>query len=350
MQAGRMGYTQSLGAPSLRAAIARLYAERYGLRIHPDLIAVTTGSSAGFVLAFLACFGAGARIAIPNPGYPAYRNILKSLDLVPVAIETGPETRFVMTPERLEAAGPLDGVLMMSPANPTGVTMERGEIEAIAAFCEARRIPLIADEIYHGLTFGADEVCAFDGQRDVIVVNSFSKFHAMTGWRVGWLVLPAARREAVERLAMNLYLSPPAPGQAAAEAALAEHDFYEAVKEGYGAARDYLLDALPALGLTPWPADGAFYAYCDASRHSNDSEDFCRRALHEAGVALTPGVDFDPVNGHRFVRLSFAAGEAAAREGVARLKDWLAHKPCFGIAKTGQLRHKPGQQEFSSAG
>jgi aspartate/methionine/tyrosine aminotransferase len=327
MRAGRTGYTQTLGLPSLKAKIAELYYARYGLRVPPAHVAVTTGSSAGFVLAFLACFKAGDRVAIPNPGYPAYRNILRSLDLVPVPIETGAETRFVMTSDSLAAAHrdeALAGVLMMSPANPTGVTMRRSEIEAIAAFCRDKRIPLISDEIYHGLTFGTEATSALESSEDVIIVNSFSKYHAMTGWRIGWLIVPQTRIEAIERLSMNLYLSPPTLSQIAAEAALAESDFFEAVRENYAAARDYLAEKLPTLGLLPWPMDGAFYAYCDASRYTNDAESFCRAALGEAGVAITPGIDFDPVNGQSFVRMSYAGGEAIAREGVSRLSAWLA--------------------------
>jgi aspartate/methionine/tyrosine aminotransferase len=329
MLEGRTGYTQALGLPSLRAAIGALYQRRYGIDVPIADIAVTTGSSAGFVLAFLACFSAGQRIAIPNPGYPAYRNILKSLDLVPVAIETGPETDYVMTPEALQEAarqGPIHGVLIMSPANPTGVTMSRRQVEAIAAFCQDRGIPLISDEIYHGLAFDHEAATAYGMAEDVLVINSFSKFHAMTGWRIGWMIMPPARRAAVERLAMNLYLSPPALSQAAAEAALKEGDFYEALAENYAAARDYLSEALPRIGFTPWPMDGAFYAYCDVSLHSNDAEALCRAALEEAGVAMTPGIDFDPSGGQSFVRISYAAGETVAREGIARLSGWLANR------------------------
>jgi aspartate/methionine/tyrosine aminotransferase len=327
MAAGRTGYTQTLGLPQLRAGIAKLYHARYGLRVPSEDVAVTTGSSAGFVLSFLACFSAGQRIAIPNPGYPAYRNILKSLDLVPVPVETGPATGYVMTPDALAAAeggGPIDGVLVMSPANPTGVTMRRQELEAVAGYCAERGIPLISDEIYHGLAFDREAVSAFGMIEDAIVINSFSKFHAMTGWRVGWMIVPEARLEAVERLSMNLYLSPPTLGQIAAIAALDEGDFFAAVAENYSAARDFLADALPRIGFSPWPMDGAFYAYCDVSRHTNDAEAFCRAALEEAGVAMTPGIDFDAENGACFVRISYAGGEAAAREGVSRLAAWLS--------------------------
>jgi aspartate/methionine/tyrosine aminotransferase len=326
MAAGRTGYTQTLGLPTLRAAIAELYSVRHGLRIPAHQIAVTTGSSAAFILAFLACFKAGDRIGIPNPGYPAYRNILKSLDLVPVPIETSIATNYMMTEARLvqaETKGPLAGVLIMSPANPTGVTMRRSDIAPIANFCRERAIPLISDEIYHGLTHDIEGVSALECADDVIVVNSFSKYHAMTGWRVGWLVAPENRLPAIERLSMNLYLCPPTLSQIAAEAALQETDFYEAVRENYAAARDFLAEALPTLGLPVWPMDGAFYAYCDAGAYTNDSVSFCRSALHEAGLAMTPGVDFDPENGHRFIRISYAGGERAAREGVARLGAWL---------------------------
>jgi aspartate/methionine/tyrosine aminotransferase len=326
MAAGNIGYTQTLGVPSLREAIAGIYRARHGIDVPAETIAVTTGSSAGFVLAFLACFKAGDRIAIPNPGYPAYRNILKSLDLVPVAIETGADTRYVMTAERLEEADRvqrLAGVLMMSPANPTGVMMRREEIESLSAFCDDRRIPLISDEIYHGLTYACEDVTSFGMGKDVLIVNSFSKYFAMTGWRIGWLVASPGRIEAIQRLAMNLYLSPPTLSQVAAEAACREIRFFETVREDYARCRDFLSEALPRIGLPHWPMDGAFYAYCDASRFTNDTEVFCRAALHEASVAITPGIDFDPVNGQRMIRLSYAGGEAVVREGIGRLSRWL---------------------------
>jgi aspartate/methionine/tyrosine aminotransferase len=321
-----LGYTQALGRPSLRAGIAGLHARRHGLAVDPARVAVTTGSSAGFVLAFLAAFEAGAEIAAADPGYPAYANILASLGMALRPIPTGPGSGHALDVAGLDAAyaeRPFAGVLAMSPANPTGVTMPPGRIGEIARWCAARGVRLISDEIYHGLTYAAAAETALAASEGAIVVNSFSKYFALTGWRVGWLVLPHDLVDPVERLAMNLYLSAPTISQIAAEAALEEADAYEALREGYDANRRLLLAALPALGLRPWPADGAFYCYCDVSEHANDSIAFAARALDEIGVAMTPGVDFSPVNGHRFVRLSYAGSRATVEEALERLRGWL---------------------------
>jgi aspartate/methionine/tyrosine aminotransferase len=248
--------------------------------------------------------------------------------LEPVAIETPAEAGFALGVEQVAEAhrnAPLAGLLVMSPANPTGITMSTQQLGRLISFCSANGIRFISDEIYHGLVDGEPAETALRFSDDAIIVNSFSKFHGMTGWRIGWLVLPEALVEPVERLAMNLYLSPPTLSQIAAISALTEHDYFEKAAGVYSVSRSLLAKELPRIGLTPWPGTGAFYAYCDASRLTNDTEDFCRRALLEAGVAMTPGLDFDPVNGHRFIRISFAGAPVHVAEGVRRVATWLGH-------------------------
>ena len=327
IEEGRVGYTPAIGLPALRERIARHYRDLYGVAVTPERVAVTTGSSAGFILAFLTCFDAGDRVAISSPGYPAYRNILEALDIEPVIIETGPANRWAMTPQAIARAhrqSPLKGVLVMSPANPTGVMMDASHIAALGAQCAKLDLAFISDEIYHGLTYQAPAATALASTPNAIVVNSFSKYFCMTGWRIGWLVLPRELTRTVERLAQNLFISPPYVSQIAAEAAFGAIDELEAVKAGYAESRALLVDALPRMGLADLlPIDGAFYAYGDVSRLTNDSVEFCRRALVEAGVAITPGLDFDRERGSRFVRLSFAGSPQSVREGVARLGNWL---------------------------
>jgi aspartate/methionine/tyrosine aminotransferase len=325
---GRIGYTSALGIASLRERIARHYRDAYGLSLDPGRIAVTTGSSAGFILAFLACFDVGDRVAIASPGYPAYRNILEALGVEPAVIETGPAERWAITPEAILAAHrekKLKGVLVMSPANPTGVMMSAEAIAAVAGACDRLGLWFISDEIYHGLTYEVGATTALAASKDAIIVNSFSKYFCMTGWRIGWLVLPERMVRPVERLAQNLFISPPHVSQVAAEAAFGATEELEAVRAGYARSRALLLDALPRLGLSDLlPVDGAFYVYADVTRLTNDSVEFCRRALDEARVALTPGVDFDRSHGARHVRLSFAGSPERVGEGVERLAAWLA--------------------------
>ena len=327
---GRIGYTPALGIPSLRERIARHYRDTHGLSIDSQRIAVTTGSSAGFILAFLACFDAGDRVAIASPGYPAYRNILEALGVEPVIVETGPADRWAITPEAVRAAHEkrkLKGVLAMSPANPTGVMMSADAIASLSRACDQLGLWFISDEIYHGLTYEAPASTALAAATEAIVVNSFSKYFCMTGWRIGWLVLPPRLLRAVERLAQNLFISPPYISQIAAEAAFEGTDELEEVRAGYAQSRTLLLEALPRLGLCDLlPVDGAFYIYGDITRLSNDSVEFCRRALVEAGVALTPGVDFDRSRGSRHIRLSFAGSPQSVREGVERLATWLKRR------------------------
>jgi aspartate/methionine/tyrosine aminotransferase len=324
---GRIAYTPALGLPSLRERIARHYRDTHGLSVAPERVAVTTGSSAGFILAFLACFDVGDRVAISSPGYPAYRNILEALGVEPVVIETGPADRWSITPEALRSAyrdKKLKGALVMSPANPTGVMMSPNALAALAGTCDELGLWLISDEIYHGLTYEAPAGTALGASEDAIIVNSFSKYFCMTGWRIGWLVLPPNLLRPVERLAQNLFISPPFVSQVAAQAAFEGQDELEAVRAGYAQSRALLLEALPGLGFCDLaPVDGAFYVYGDVTRLTNDSVEFCRRALDEAGVALTPGVDFDRMRGARHVRLSFAGSPESVCEGVERLASWL---------------------------
>lgn len=327
LEDGRIGYTQALGTDSLRQRIARHYSDAYGVELPAERVVVTTGSSGGFILAFLACFEPGDRIAITAPGYPAYRNILIALGLEPVAIEVGPQTRFALTPEliaKAHAEKPLAGVLTMSPANPTGVVMTPEAIAAVAAECRRLGLWYISDEIYHGLTYEASATTALSADPDAIIVNSFSKYYCMTGWRVGWLVVPERLVRPIERLQQNLSISVPFLSQVAGEAAFDATEECEAIKAGYAANRAYLLKALPEIGLGDFlPVDGAFYIYIDIGRYSNDSMSFCREALVEAGVAITPGLDFDEARGARTVRLSFAGSLAECEDAVARLGGWL---------------------------
>jgi aspartate/methionine/tyrosine aminotransferase len=324
---GRLGYTEALGIRPLREALAAHYRRTYGVEVPVERIMATTGSSAGFNLAFLAAFDPGDRIVLTAPGYPAYRNILKALGLVPVEIEVGAETRWSLTPAHLEEArkeGPVKGVLVASPANPTGTMMTPDALEDLIRYCDDAGIWFISDEIYHGLAYDGDERTALETSQNVIIVNSFSKYYCMTGWRIGWLVLPEQLVRPTERIAQSLYISPPELSQIAAEAALGAVQELEAVKAGYAANRALLLDGLPKIGLDRLlPVDGAFYIYADISRFSTDSLDFAKRTLHEAGVAATPGVDFDPVHGHEFLRFSFAGAHEDMKDALERLSGFL---------------------------
>ncbi|GAB2206264.1 aminotransferase class I/II-fold pyridoxal phosphate-dependent enzyme [Roseibium sp. ROS1] len=324
---GRLGYTEALGIRPLREALAAHYRKAYGVDVPVERIMATTGSSAGFNLAFLAAFDPGDRIVLTAPGYPAYRNILKALGLVAVEIEVGEETRWSLTPAHLEEAqkeGPVKGVLVASPANPTGTMMTADALEDLIRYCDEAGIWFISDEIYHGLCYDGEEKTALETSQNVIIVNSFSKYYCMTGWRIGWLVLPEQLVRPTERIAQSLYISPPELSQIAAGAALNSVQELEAVKAGYAANRALLLDGLPKIGLDKLlPVDGAFYIYADISRFSSDSLDFARRMLHEAGVAATPGVDFDPVHGHEFLRFSFAGAHDDMKLALEKLRGFL---------------------------
>jgi aspartate/methionine/tyrosine aminotransferase len=326
LQDGRIGYTEALGMAELRARIARHYADGYGIAVSPDRIAVTTGSSCGFLLAFLALFDPGARVAIASPGYPPYRTILQTLGLEPVEIELGPSDGWTLTGEaiaRAHARTPLAGVLVMSPSNPTGTVIPGETLKGIASTCRALGIRLISDEIYHGLTYGVPAETALRFDEEAVIINSFSKYWCMTGWRVGWMVVPEALRRPVERLAQNLFISPPTLSQVAAIAAMDATAELENVRTGYAENRALLLSELPDAGFTHFlPADGAFYLYADVGHLTNDSAGFARAMLEEAGVAVTPGMDFDRQRGQRFVRFSFAGSRADIVEAVHRLKTW----------------------------
>lgn len=327
LEGGRLPYTEALGMAALRERIARHYADAYGVAVAPERVVVTTGSSAGFVLAFLSLFDAGARVAVPQPGYPAYRGILNALDLVPAPLTLRDEDRYAPTGaalRALHAADPLSGVLVMSPANPSGTVIAPERLADLCGTARALGLPFVSDEIYHGLSYGAATDTALRYEPDAIVVNSFSKTYCMTGWRIGWMIVPGRLVRTVERLAQNLYISAPYLSQVAALAAFDATEEIEAVRAGYAANRALLLDAFPALGLgRTHPADGAFYLYADVSALTNDASGFCRRMLDEAGVAATPGLDFDPEDGGHHVRFSFAGSEGDCRAAILRLRAWL---------------------------
>ncbi|MFN3252230.1 pyridoxal phosphate-dependent aminotransferase [Roseibium album] len=328
LEHGRLGYTAAAGIQPLRHALAEHYKREYGVEVPSDRIMVTTGSSAGFNLAFLAAFDPGDRIALTAPGYPAYRNILRSLGLVPVEIEVSEETRWCLTPEHIEQAlkdGPVRGILVASPANPTGTMMSSDALTELIRFAEAEKIWFISDEIYHGLDYSGDQKSALEISDNAIIINSFSKYYCMTGWRIGWMVLPDQLVRPAERLAQNLYISAPEMSQLAATAALGSVQELEVVKAGYVANRELLLEGLPAIGFDQLlPVDGAFYIYADISRFSDDSLRFARQMLHDAGVAATPGVDFDPVHGHKFLRFSFAGAHENMKEALVRMSKFLS--------------------------
>jgi aspartate/methionine/tyrosine aminotransferase len=323
----RLGYTETLGISSLRARIARAYGEWHGIDIDPARIVVTTGSSAGFILSFLAGFEAGDRVAVALPGYPPYRHILTALGCEPVGIETSAATRWSITGEALLAAHrtkPIKGVVIASPANPSGTMMTAAALTELIRCAEDAGIAVISDEIYHGLDYAFTAECAARISGNVVIVNSFSKYFCMTGWRIGWMVVPPSLVRAVERLQQNLAISVPTLSQIAAEAAFDGREELETVRRGYEENRRILLEGLPRVGLDSFlPADGAFYLYADVSRFSTDSFAFATRMLEEAGVATTPGVDFDPLRGRNFLRLCYAGGHGEMRQAVERIGNWL---------------------------
>ena len=327
---GRIGYTETLGIPSLRARIARHYKDTYDLALDPVRVVVTTGSSGGFVLAFLSLFEPGDRVALANPGYPPYRHILSALGCEPVLIQTTEETRWALSAKSLIAEHrrkPLQGVVVASPANPTGTMMDADTLSRLIAVAEAEGIRVISDEIYHGLDYAfAAETAANLSERSV-VINSFSKYFCMTGWRVGWMVAPDSLVRSVERLQGNLAISVPTLAQFAAQAAFDGREEMEAVKHSYEENRRILTEGLPKTGIDKFlPVDGAFYLYANIARFSDDSLDFAKRMLNEAGVAATPGIDFDPIDGKHFLRFCYAGSAADMREAVERIGNWLAHK------------------------
>lgn len=321
----RLGYTEALGIPELRQRIAAFYETRYGLQVPMERIVVTTGASGAFMLSFLAAFDAGDRVALVEPCYPAYRNILAALDIEVVTIAAGPEQRFQPDIALLESAGKIDGLIVASPSNPTGSMLQADEVAALAGWCHANGVRLISDEIYHGITYGVAAESALGHSDSCIVANSFSKYFAMTGWRLGWMVVPEDLHAAVDRLAQNLFISPPTLPQHAALAALDCQAVLDGYVASYARNRAVLLDSLPKAGFDRMaPADGAFYIYADIGRLANDSQEFCAQMLAEIGVAVTPGVDFDPARGNRYVRFSFAGPEKEVAEAAQRIVAWRA--------------------------
>jgi aspartate/methionine/tyrosine aminotransferase len=324
---GRLGYTEALGLASLRARIARHYTQRYRVNIDPGRVIVTTGSSGGFTLAFLSLFEPGDRVAVAIPGYPPYRHILKALGCEPVEIEVSAQTRWAITPEDVmtaHRAAPLQGLLIASPANPTGTMMSAAALAHLVGMAEDAGVRVISDEIYHGLDYAFAAESAAGLSDNVVIINSFSKYFCMTGWRVGWMLVPEDLVRPIERLQQNFAISVPTLAQIAAEAAFEGVAEMESVKAGYAENRQVLLAGLPAAGLETFlPADGAFYLYADVSKFSNDSLDFAKRMLDQAAVAATPGVDFDPRNGTKFIRFCYAGSGADMTDAVARIGKWL---------------------------
>jgi len=320
-----LGYTVALGIEPLRQAIARHYRDVYGVAVPAERIVVTTGSSGGFVLAFLSAFEAGDRVALAEPGYPCYRNILAALGIEAVGLPVDHATRYQPTVAMLEGLDrPIDGLIVASPSNPTGTMVRRDELAALSAYCEGRGIRLVSDEIYHGITYDFAATTAAGLNPDAVVINSFSKYFSMTGWRIGWMVVPADLMQSVERLAQNFFISPPTLSQVAAVAAFACHDELKANVAVYARNRELLLERLPAAGLDRLSqADGAFYIYADVAHLTEDSEQLCRDILEATGVAVTPGIDFDPVRGRRSIRISFSGSTDEIDQAAHRLVDWI---------------------------
>ena len=327
LEAGRIDYTSALGIPSLRDRIARHYRDVHRCDVSAERIVVTTGSSGGFILAFLSMFEPGDRVAVTVPGYPPYRHILTALGCEPVLIETTNETRHALTGEALLAAhrkAPLKGVLVGSPANPTGTMMSREALAGLIAAAEDAKIRFISDEIYHGLDYAFPAVTAAALSDHALVINSFSKYFCMTGWRVGWMVVPELLVRPIERLQQNLSISVPSLSQIAAEAAFEGAAEMAEIKHGYQENRRILIEGLPKAGLSKFlPADGAFYLYADVSDFTSDSFEFAKQMLEQAHVAATPGVDFDPIHGRSFIRFSYARSAEEMREAVDRIAHWL---------------------------
>jgi aspartate/methionine/tyrosine aminotransferase len=325
--AGPIAYTEALGLPTLRRRIARHSGERYGVEIDPARVIITTGSSAGFMLAFLTLFEPGDRVAIANPGYPPYRHILTALGCEPMLIETSAATRWALTGDALLAAHrerPLAGVLVASPANPTGTMIAPDALGRLIAAAEDAGIRFISDEIYHGLDYAFAAATAAQFSDRAVIINSFSKYFCMTGWRIGWMVAPEPLVRPIERLQQNFAISVPTLAQVAAEAAFDGRAEMEEIKHGYEENRRILTEGLPSAGLDRFlPADGAFYLYADVSRFTDDSHDFAKRMLAEAHVAATSGIDFDPTDGRHFMRFCYAGSRADAQTAVARIGRWL---------------------------
>lgn len=321
MEAGPLGYTVALGLPELRARIARLYADWYGVDLDPGRVVVAAGSSAAFLLAFTALFDAGDRVGLGLPGYPSYRQILKALSLEAVGIETKAVNRF--QPVAGELPADLAGLIVASPSNPTGTMLDRDAMAALIGACRANGTAFVSDEIYHGIQYAGRAVSALEVSDDVYVVNSFSKYFSMTGWRIGWMVVPERHVRTVERLAQNMFICAPHASQVAALAAMDAEDELRANLDVYAENRRLMLDGLPRAGFDRIaPPDGAFYVYADVSGIGDDSLALAAELLDRAGVAATPGLDFDPGRGTGTLRFSYARGTADVREGLERLRRW----------------------------
>lgn len=323
LDADAMGYWES---PDLRTRIARLYDERYGVAVDPNRILLTCGASPALVLALSTLFKPGDRIALARPGYVAYRNTLRALHLEPLEIACGPETRFQLTAAQLQALDPAPaGVIIASPANPTGTIIPDAELEAIAEVCRARSIAIISDEIYHGLSYVGPTPSMLQFAPDAVVINSFSKYWSMAGWRLGWLLVPETRIDAARAYIGNMFLTPPSLSQHAGLVAMDAIDELEGHIQTYARNRQLMLEALPALGLRKIaPPDGAFYIWADIGHLTNDSVAFCEQLLRDTGVATAPGVDFDPAEGHHFIRFSFAVSTPEIEDALSRLRPWFA--------------------------
>ncbi|MEO6298682.1 MAG: aminotransferase class I/II-fold pyridoxal phosphate-dependent enzyme [Paracoccaceae bacterium] len=324
LEASPLGYTVSLGIPALRAGIAGLYRRWYGLELNPDRVVVTAGSSGAFLLAFTALFDAGDRVGMGEPGYPSYRQILKALSLVPVGVQTRLENRLQLVPADLERVD-LRGLIVASPGNPSGTMLSRAALGNLIGYADQRGIQFVSDEIYHGLHYGARAVSAMEISDDIYVVNSFSKYFSMTGWRVGWMVVPEDHIRTVERLAQNMFICAPHAAQVVALAALDCVDELEGNRATYAENRRLMLEGLPRAGFTKIaPPDGAFYVYADVAEYTEDSVEFAAELLRDAGVAVTPGLDFDPLRGRQTLRFSYARATADIVEGLRRLEGYMA--------------------------
>ncbi|HAX06364.1 MAG TPA: 1-aminocyclopropane-1-carboxylate deaminase [Acidimicrobiaceae bacterium] len=318
-----LGYTSALGMDSLRERLHRHYLEWYNTDIPSSRIAITMGASGAFTLAFLACFEPGDRVVVPTPGYPCYRNVLRALGVEVIDLPVGPETRFQPSPDGLESLGQIDGLVVASPSNPTGTMLLENELVELINWCKENEVRLISDEIYHGVTYGNEAPTAAAYWDEAVVVNSFSKYFSMTGWRVGWLVLPQALVSPVERLAQNAFIAAASVSQHAALGAFESQDELEVNLARYSVNRRILLEGLPTIGIDKLaPADGAFYIWAQVDHLCDDSQSLAQQWLNELGVAVTPGIDFDPTEGHRFIRFSFAGSTQEALATVEKLSNW----------------------------
>ena len=326
MEEGPLGYSVALGLPELRAKIADLYKDWYDLELDPNRVIVTAGSSGAFLLAFTALFDQGARVGLGAPGYPSYRQILKALSLTPVEIETSAANRLQPVASDLRGQN-LDGLIVASPANPSGTMLDKGALSSLISACDAAGTSFVSDEIYHGIQYEGRAVSALEISDELYVINSFSKYFSMTGWRVGWMVVPEDHVRTVERLAQNMFICPSHPSQVAALAALNCRDEMEANLDVYRKNRTLMMEGLPKAGFDKIaPPDGAFYIYADVSEHTDDSRDFAAEILEKAGVAVTPGLDFDTARGATTLRFSYARSTADIEEGLSRLTAFMAER------------------------